>query len=106
MILFAMEEEIKILMLEDSPSDAKLIQWQLKKEAVRFIVKVVETGEAYMEALGTFAPHVILCDHSLPGFNSMDALKIAKEHAKDVPFILVTGSVSEEYAVSSIKAGA
>jgi PAS domain S-box-containing protein len=106
MIFLAMDEEIKILMLEDSPSDAKLIQWQLKKDGVRFNVKIVETCESYSAALTEFAPDVILCDHSLPGFNSMDALKIAREKAKEVPFILVTGSVSEEYAVSSIKAGA
>lgn len=101
-----MPGHIKILMLEDSPSDAKLIQWQLKKDLVEFTPQVVGNKEDYIDAITSFAPDVILCDHSLPGFNSMEALKIAKELAEDIPFILVTGSVSEEYAVSIIKAGA
>jgi PAS domain S-box-containing protein len=101
-----MNEQIKILMVEDSPSDAKLIQRELRKENTVFVTTVVETKEAFIEAIRDFAPDAILCDHSLPGFNSMDALVVAKQYAKDTPFILVTGSVSEEYAVSSIKAGA
>ena len=101
-----MPGHIKILMLEDSLSDAKLIQWQLKKDLVEFTPRVVGKKEEYIDAFTSFAPDVILCDHSLPGFNSMEALKTAKKLAKDIPFILVTGSVSEEYAVSIIKAGA
>lgn len=101
-----MSEEVKILMVEDSPSDAKLIQRELRKEDVLFTTKVVETKETFIKAIEEFKPDAILCDHSLPGFNSMDALRVAKELVPDIPFILVTGSVSEEYAVSSIKAGA
>ncbi len=97
---------IKILMVEDSPSDAKLIQWALRKEKLPFVAAIVETKQGLIDGIKEFDPDVILCDHSLPGFNSMDALSVAKEFAKDVPFILVTGSVSEEYAVSSMKAGA
>jgi PAS domain S-box-containing protein len=93
-------------MVEDSPSDAKLIQRELRKDNVLFTTKVVETKDSFIQAIEEFTPDAILCDHSLPGFNSMDALRIAKERASDIPFILVTGSVSEEYAVSSIKAGA
>lgn len=101
-----MNEKIKILMLEDSPSDAKLIQRELKREKLDFIARVVDDKDIYIDALISFAPDIILCDHSLPGFNSMDALFESKRYAKDTPFILVTGSVSEEYAVLSLKAGA
>lgn len=101
-----MDEKIKILMLEDSPSDAKLIQWELRREKLDFIAQVVDDRDAYIDALTSFAPDIILCDHSLPGFNSMDALKESKRLASEIPFILVTGSVSEEYAVNSLKAGA
>ncbi len=93
-------------MLEDSPSDAKLIQWELKKANIIFLLHVVETTADFIEGILNFKPDAILCDHSLPGFNSMDALALAKKYAADLPFILVTGSVSEEYAVSIIKAGA
>lgn len=101
-----MSDQIKVLMLEDSPSDAKLIQWALRKDGLPFVANVVDSKDAFISAINDFKPDVILCDHSLPGLNSMDALKIAKELVKDTPFILVTGSVSEEYAVSSIKSGA
>lgn len=101
-----MSDQIKVLMLEDSPSDAKLIQWALRKDNLPFVASVVDSKEEFINAINEFKPDVILCDHSLPDLNSIDALKIAKELVKDIPFILVTGSVSEEYAVFSIKSGA
>lgn len=101
-----MREEIKILMLEDSPSDAKLIQRELRKDNMLCNITVVDAKETFVKGIKDFAPDLILCDHSLPGLNSMDALRLAKEISPDTPFILVTGSVSEEYAVSIIKAGA
>lgn len=93
-------------MLEDSPSDAKLIQHTLSKDGVKFDAQVVDTEEDFVNALRHFKPHVVLSDHTLAGFDSMEALHIVKRMEIDVPFILVTGTVSEEFAVSVIKAGA
>jgi len=102
------EKEIllSILMIEDTPSDAELIQRYLNKEGILFTSVVVDCKADFIRALQTSAPDVILSDHSLPQFNSMEALQIVKERGLDIPFILVTGSVSEEFAVACIKAGA
>jgi len=101
-----MESNLKILHLEDDPNDAGLIQRELKKADFKFNIKVVENQRQYVEALENFKPDVILSDHSLPQFNSLEALKIYKEYKYEIPFILITGTVSEEFAITSIKEGA
>lgn len=97
---------VKILMLEDSPCDVELVQYELKKGNIDFISRVVETRTDFKKELNDFKPDVILSDHSMPQFNSIEALKVYKEDGIGVPFILVTGSVSEEFAVQAILAGA
>lgn len=101
-----MEEELKILMLEDVPEDAELLERVLRKEKVVFTALRVEDRSKYTEALINYAPHIILSDHSLPQFNSIEALEICQEMKLDIPFIVVTGAVSEEFAVNCIKRGA
>ena len=101
-----MNKHLKILLLEDSESDAGLIQRELKRGNINFTAKVVDTKDAFENAIKNFNPDVILSDNSLPSFNSMDALFIVKENNVNVPFILVTGTVSEEFAVLSVKEGA
>jgi signal transduction histidine kinase len=97
---------LKILMLEDFVEDADLIERQLTRNKLKFVSQRVDTRDEFENAVKIFRPDVILSDHSLPQFNSIAALKIAKEENPNVPFILVTGSVSEEFAVSCMKAGA
>lgn len=101
-----MKPILKILHLEDSPSDAYLIERALRKAHFDFIIHIAETKQQFIEALENFKPDLILSDHSLPQFNSMDALTIYKQYNYEVPFILITGSVSEEFATRSIKEGA
>ncbi|MBI2271479.1 MAG: response regulator [Bacteroidetes bacterium] len=101
-----MTKKIKILMVEDSAADAGLIQHELKREGIDFVVTVVSTKVGFEKELIEFIPDVILCDHSLPQFNSMEALRVFLLHNVNIPFILVTGSVSEEFAVESLTAGA
>lgn len=100
------KEKLKILMLEDSPSDARLIQHALRADGLMFESRLVDKRETFISALEEFRPQLILSDHSLPSFSSTEALQISKSAHPDVPFILVTGTVSEEFAVSVIKAGA
>ncbi len=102
----AVQEKLKILMLEDSPSDARLIQHALKTGGLNFDVKLVDNRNAFITGLNEFKPQLILSDHSLPSFDSKEALEISKNLYPDVPFILVTGTVSEDFAVSVIKSGA
>jgi PAS domain S-box-containing protein len=67
---------------------------------------VVDNREDFVRALKKFNPDIVVSDHSLPGFNSLDALKILKEGAYNIPFILLTATVSEEFAVSIMREGA
>lgn len=103
-------EMLRILILEDSPEDLDLVERELKRGGITFTSVVVKKREEYEKALNEFAPDIILSDHSLPQFNSIEAMQIWKNFQKEnnisIPFILITGSVSEEFAVQSIKAGA
>lgn len=105
-----MESNLRILILEDLVDDVELIEHQLKKGDFSFTSMVVETREQYEIALKEFKPDVILSDHSLPMFDSTLALHIfhsyKKNHNSAAAFILVTGTVSEEFAVKIMKEGA
>lgn len=97
---------LKILMLEDSIDDAEFIQMYLQRGGLSFDVTLVDTKEEFIEAIDKQTFDVILSDHQLPQFNSMEALQIRNNKSMFTPFLLVTGAVSEEYAVSIIKEGA
>ncbi len=101
-----MKGTLKILSLEDLEEDFFLITHALKKAGLDFKAKRVDSKAEFSAALDTFGADVILCDHSLPQFDSHEALKIFHERKLQIPFILVTGAVSEEFAVSSLKHGA
>jgi PAS domain S-box-containing protein len=101
-----MNQKIKILHLEDVPFDAELIARELKKGKIDSEILVVDNKADFINALKKFSPDIILSDHSLPSFNSSEALKIVKEAGMEVPFILITATVSEEFAVDVMKRGA
>jgi PAS domain S-box-containing protein len=100
-----MENKLRILILEDSPADAELEENELIKSGLIFASKVVDTKEAFLKALDEFLPNLILSDYELPSFNGLAALKIAKEKCPDVPFILVTGKLGEEFVIETLKKG-
>jgi signal transduction histidine kinase len=101
-----MDRTLKILHLEDLVADAEIVERVLRKAQFRFEKKVVADKANFVLALREFKPDIILSDHSLPAFNSLEALRITREEHIFAPFILVTATVSEEYAVSVIKEGA
>ena len=101
-----MTRELKILHIEDVQSDAELIDRILKKSGIAFQKLLVDTRDEYLKALDEFEPDVILSDHSLPAFNSLEALNMMKKNGRNVPFILITATVSEEFAVNVMKEGA
>ncbi|MDB5022184.1 MAG: domain S-box protein [Pedobacter sp.] len=98
--------KLRILHLEDSPSDAELVRRVLKKGNLDFERVLVDKKADFLTALNNFAPDIILSDHSLPSFNSHEALEIVKEANLNIPFILITANVSEEFAVDVIRKGA
>ena len=67
--------------------------------------RVAADRAGFMTALEEFCPSIILCDHSLPQFDSKEALAIARRNFPDIPFIMVTGTISEEYAIEMMKNG-
>jgi len=97
---------LRILVLEDVEDDVGLIARVLQKEGILFETNRVDTRQEFVEALRSYEADVILSDHRLPQFNSFDALKLCRRAGVQIPFILVTGSVSEEFAVSCLKQGA
>ena len=100
-----MSPTYRILHLEDVPTDAELAARELKKNfAIDHLV--IDTEEAFVAALDSFNPDIILCDHSLPSFNSHEALKLVKKQGRPIPFILITATMSEEIAAGLIKIGA
>jgi len=100
-----MEKELKILLLEDNYLDAELLMKTLTKADMKYDLHLVESKDHFINELDVFNPDVIVSDFSLPSLNSLEALDIARKKNSDIPFILVTGSVSEEFAVDCIRAG-
>lgn len=99
-------EEIRVLILEDVPLDAELIETQLKREGLEFKSKIVEKEEDYRREMAEFQPSIILADHSLPQFDGITAMHMAREISPNTPFIFVSGKIGEDFAVDMLKEGA
>ncbi|MEA3444403.1 MAG: response regulator [Bacteroidota bacterium] len=99
-------KELKVLLLEDNRMDMELIKRQIIN-GLDFIIDLnwVANEKDFVAALSSFGPDIILSDYSLPGFNGLQALEHAKNANSLIPFIIVTGSISEEKASNTIKVG-
>jgi signal transduction histidine kinase/DNA-binding response OmpR family regulator len=92
--------------LEDSPLDADLIIDSLQSDEGDCVVECVQTQKDFEAALKTGPFDVVLSDYSLPGFDGMTALGIAKQVRPAVPFIFVSGYLGEDLAIETLKQGA
>ncbi len=101
-----MEQRIKVLILEDVPTDAELAEREISVTIKNCIFKIVETRKDFINALDKFHPDVIIADYQLPQFDGMIALHLSREKTPLVPFIMHTGSINEDTAVECMKAGA
>jgi len=99
-------EALRILILEDVPADAEMIERELKNTGIAFTSKCVYKKDDFLKQLEDFSPNIILSDYSMPQFNGMEALELVKERYPSIPFIIVTGSINEATAVECMKAGA
>jgi two-component sensor histidine kinase len=97
---------VDILLLEDNPIDADLIGEYLRRAGIPFVLERVVTREEFEAALEHGRADLILSDYSLPSFDGLSALAIAREKAADTPFIFVSGMLGEEIAIESLKNGA
>lgn len=101
-----MNPEIRILMLEDEPSDAELARFELRRAGIAFVSERVDTREGFVLALETFKPDIVLSDFQLPSFDGLSAVRIVRESYPDIPVIMVSGALGDESAVDLLKAGA
>ncbi|MBD8694563.1 PAS domain-containing protein [Stenotrophomonas sp. CFBP 13718] len=97
---------IRILMLEDSALDAELITAQLSRARLNFTVQRVWTRAAFLAELDDQRYDIILADHVLPGFDGDSALQLTQELMPRIPFIFVSGTLTEELAVQALTRGA
>ncbi len=101
-----MKKELDILIIEDVIQDAEFIEAELREAGLRFRTRRICTREAFLAELQGPRPDIILSDFSLPSFDALAALQLLRKHNHDIPFILVTGTRSEEVAVECIHEGA
>ena len=101
-----MSDTYRILYLEDSAADAELVKLELLENNIDFDYLVTDTESGYIKALEEFHPDVILCDHTLPSFNSFEALKLLKQKSLNIPFVVITATMTDEVATTIVREGA
>ena len=98
--------QLRVLFVEDSEDDAALVLRELKRIGYEVEAGRVEISSDMQAALGNKEWDLIICDYSLPSFDAPRALEILKASEKDIPFIILSGTIGEETAVATLKAGA
>ena len=89
----------------DGDLDAELVRETLRAEGIQCTITLASSRETFLSAIET-RPDIVLADHSLPGFDGSAAQRLVMERWPDVPFVLVSGSVGEERAMSTMRSGA
>ena len=97
---------LRLLIVEDSPEDTELLLWELKKCGFDPEWQRVETAEAMIHALEEGRWDIILSDYVMPRFSGLEALRIVRERANNLPFIICSGKLGEIAAIEAIQAGA
>jgi DNA-binding NarL/FixJ family response regulator len=97
---------LRVLLLEDSDTDAELIVQELQRSGMKSVIERVDSAESFTAALNRFAPDVVLSDHSMGQFDSRAALEIMRAVRPTAPFIIVTGALTGGQSVAAIRAGA
>jgi PAS domain S-box-containing protein len=101
-----MSRLLRVLIVEDSEDDAFSLLRELRRGGYEIISDQVYSANAMSAALDRQPWDLIISDHAMPGFSALSALAILKDRALDLPFIIVSGNMSEEVAVTAMKAGA
>ncbi len=101
-----MSQSLSLLLVEDSEDDALLLANFLEEGGYTLQSRRVETPEQFRRALDERSWDLIVADYNLPRFSGLAALAILKERDLDIPFILVSGAIGEETAVTALKSGA
>jgi len=97
---------VRVLILEDTPSDAELMKRMLTKEGLDFAPLRVQDRDSFRKALENWNPDIILADYALPSFDGKEALELALQLTPHVPFLFVSRAMGEERAIDSLRRGA
>ena len=101
-----MGKPLKVLIIEDQPDDAELIDLELQRAGYDTDCTRVESAAGLEKALQDQQWDIIISDYNMPGFDGLAALEIVKNTGRDIPIIIVSGTVGEETAVEAVLAGA
>ncbi|HEY6035007.1 MAG TPA: response regulator, partial [Kofleriaceae bacterium] len=101
-----MDVPIRILLVEDSDLDAKLVMHALRRADMAIEIERVDDRTSLANAFATRRWDAVICDWSLPDLDALDALEMSKASGLDVPFIIVSGTIGAELAVTAMRAGA
>jgi PAS domain S-box-containing protein len=101
-----MSKPLRVLVVEDSEDDAYFLVRELKKNGFEPVFERVESEQGMIDALNKQRWDIVISDHSVPGFGSLQALEVIKQKKIDIPFIVLSGTIGEEVAVNVMKAGA
>jgi signal transduction histidine kinase len=101
-----MEAKLKILHLEDSPADCELVQHLLLSDGIHCNIERCDSRQNFIRNLEGGQFDLIFADCTLPQFNGVHALELAREMAPTVPFIFVSGTIEEDLAIESLRGGA
>ncbi|HTE46194.1 MAG TPA: PAS domain S-box protein, partial [Gemmatimonadaceae bacterium] len=97
---------LRALIIEDSEDDALLLVRELRRSGYDLYFERVQTEEAVVAALDRERWDIVISDHHMPAFDGIDALRVIRERAPDLPFIFVSGTLGEDTAVAAMRAGA
>jgi PAS domain S-box-containing protein len=106
LVLQRMNRKLKILHLEDDPDFAELVRSLFAQAGLDVELKCVGDRAPFEAALDAGAFDVIISDYHLPSFSGLDALAMVRKKNPHIPFILVSGTIGEQAAIESLKAGA
>ena len=97
---------ISLLLVEDNQDDAALLERFLRRNGFAPSVTRVETAAEIIAAIAAHPPDIVIADYNLPNFSGPEALDIVRQSGVDLPFIMMSGAISEETAVESMRRGA
>ncbi|HMN26934.1 MAG TPA: PAS domain S-box protein, partial [Caldilineaceae bacterium] len=101
-----MEDQLKVLMVEDSEDDTLLLCRELKRGGYTISYERVETAQAFATALDGREWDLIIADYNMPQFSGLAALQLLQARGKDIPFLVISGFIDETIAVAAMKSGA
>ncbi|MGI4854345.1 MAG: ATP-binding protein [Janthinobacterium lividum] len=100
------ERQLNLLLVEDNQDDAALLERHLRRNGFDLHTTRVETALEMHAVLAGGPPDLVIADYNLPNFSGPEALRLARSSGHDLPFIMMSGAISEETAVESMRAGA